>query len=215
MREISHRNMSNFFTSFTRLLILLAVLCFPQFVTSLELDLNDHEALRDAAALVAEGLMDYYTGNQYGKTVGMFSEPYYWWEAGGAWGTLLDYWYFMDDDTYNDDIMAAMMHQTGENNDYVPLNQTTTEGNDDQAFWGIAAMTAAERNFTNPPEDQPQWLYLAQAVFNTMASRWDYDTCGGGLTVADLRVELRLRLQEHSIEWRSVSSGRKASEVYQ
>ena len=67
MREISHRNMSNFFTSFTRLLILLAVLCFPQFVTSLELDLNDHEALRDAAALVAEGLMDYYTGNQYGK----------------------------------------------------------------------------------------------------------------------------------------------------
>ena len=180
MRRETHRNMSKNFT-FTHLLILLAILLFPQRVISLELDLNDYDALRDAAALVAEGLMDYYTGNQYGKTVGMFSEPYYWWEAGGAWGTLLDYWYFMDDDTFNDDIMAAMMHQTGENNDYVPLNQTTTEGNDDQAFWGIAAMTAAERNFTNPPEDQPQWLYLAQAVFNTMASRWDYDTCGGGL----------------------------------
>ncbi|CCD23729.1 putative mannan endo-1,6-alpha-mannosidase NDAI_0C00680 [Naumovozyma dairenensis CBS 421] len=148
---------------------------------ALEIDLDDIDSLRNATSLVAYGLMDYYTGNQYGKTIGMFSDPYYWWEAGGAWGSMLDYWYYMDNDTYNDEIMAALLHQTGDNNDYVPLNQSTTEGNDDQAFWGIAVMTAAERNFTNPPEDSPQWLYLAQAVFNTMALRWDGDTCGGGL----------------------------------
>ena len=150
-------------------------------VTAVELDLNSFESLENATSLVAYGLMDYYTGDQYGKTVGMFSDPYYWWEAGGAWGCILDYWYYMDNDTYNDQFMAAMLHQTGDNNDYIPLNQSTTEGNDDQAFWGIAAMTAAERNFTNPPEDKPQWLYLAQAVFNTMALRWDAATCGGGL----------------------------------
>lgn len=46
----------------------------------------------------------------------------------------------------------------------------------------MSAMTAAELNFPNPPSDQPQWLALAQAVFNTQAdpSRHD-DTCNGGL----------------------------------
>ena len=63
----------------------------------------------------------------------------------------------------------------------MPPNQTKTEGNDDQAFWGMAAMSAAEQNFPNPPKGQPQWLALAQAVFNGQAMRWDNSTCGGGL----------------------------------
>lgn len=145
------------------------------------IDLNNTESIHNASSLVAVGLMDYYTGLQYGETIGMFSDPYYWWEAGGAWGCMLDYWWYMQNDTYNDIIMQALLYQVGTHNDYVPLNQSTTEGNDDQAFWGIAAMTAAERNFTNPPSDQPQWLYLAQAVFNTMALRWDTTSCNGGL----------------------------------
>lgn len=46
----------------------------------------------------------------------------------------------------------------------------------------MSAMTAAENKFPNPPADQPQWLALAQAVFNTQAdpSRHD-DVCNGGL----------------------------------
>ena len=42
-------------------------------------------------------------------------------------------------------------------------------------------MDAAELNFTNPDSSYPSWLALAQAVFNEQASRWDDDTCGGGL----------------------------------
>jgi mannan endo-1,6-alpha-mannosidase len=42
-------------------------------------------------------------------------------------------------------------------------------------------MTAAELNFQNPPASSPQWLALAQAVFNTQAARWDTTSCGGGL----------------------------------
>lgn len=42
-------------------------------------------------------------------------------------------------------------------------------------------MSAAEKNYPNPPKDQAQWLALAQAVFNTQAPRWDTATCGGGL----------------------------------
>lgn len=62
----------------------------------------------------------------------------------------------------------------------MPINQTRTEGNDDQGFWGLAVMSAAEYNFPEPEPDEPQWLALAQAVFNTQAARWD-DHCGGGL----------------------------------
>ena len=44
-------------------------------------------------------------------------------------------------------------------------------------------MSAAEVNFPNPPKDKPQWLALAQAVFNTQAHQYDVAplTCGGGL----------------------------------
>lgn len=63
----------------------------------------------------------------------------------------------------------------------MPPNQTLTEGNDDQGFWAMAAMSAAEYNFENPQKNQPQWLALAQAVFNTQAQRWDTQHCNGGL----------------------------------
>lgn len=44
-------------------------------------------------------------------------------------------------------------------------------------------MTAAELNFQNPPPDGPQWLALAQAVFNEYVTRveQEYAYCGGGL----------------------------------
>lgn len=45
----------------------------------------------------------------------------------------------------------------------------------------MAALSAAEYNFPDPPPDQPQWLALAQAVFNTQAGRWDTSHCNGGL----------------------------------
>lgn len=94
---------------------------------------------------------------------------------------MIDYWYYTGDATYNDVTSQAMLFQVGPNQDYMTPNQTKTTGNDDQAFWGLAAMSAAEVNFPNPPSNQPQWLALAQAVFNTQAARWDTTTCGGGL----------------------------------
>lgn len=50
-------------------------------------------------------------------------------------------------------------------------------------FWGFAAMAAAEANFPDPPAGKPQWLALAQAVFNEYVVRWAQsgDSCGGGL----------------------------------
>lgn len=49
----------------------------------------------------------------------------------------------------------------------------------------MTAMTAAEMNFPNPPASGPQWLGLAQAVFNQYVERWqeelDAEHCDGGL----------------------------------
>jgi len=126
-------------------------------------------------------MMTYYTGNQTGGVPGNLPNPYYWWEAGAMFGAMIDYWYYTGDTTYNDITSQALLFQTGSNADYMPPNQTKTEGNDDQGFWGMAAMSAAETNFRNPPSNQPQWLALAQAVWNTQVARWDPTTCGGGL----------------------------------
>jgi mannan endo-1,6-alpha-mannosidase len=63
----------------------------------------------------------------------------------------------------------------------MPANQSSSEGNDDQSFWALAAIAAAEMRFPNPPSDKPQWLALAQAVFNQQATRWDTANCNGGL----------------------------------
>lgn len=93
-------------------------------------------------------------------------------------GSLIDYWWLTGDESYNDITSQALVHQAGKDADYMPTNQTRTEGNDDQGFWAMAAMAAAERKFPDPPSDQPQWLALVQAVFNEYASRWDTEHCG-------------------------------------
>lgn len=96
-------------------------------------------------------------------------------------GTLVDYWDMTGDASYNDITMQALIHQAGRDRDYMPENQTLQMGNDDQGFWVMSAMSAAEKRFPDPPEDKPQWLALAQAAFNEWTERWDTDHCGGGL----------------------------------
>ena len=101
-------------------------------------------------------------------------------------GAFIDYWYYTGDSQYNAITTQAMEHQIGQLNAFMPDNQSKTLGNDDQAFWGMAAMTAAENKLPDLGSGKPSWLSLAQAVFNTQAGRWDPAHCGGGLKMADL-----------------------------
>lgn len=96
-------------------------------------------------------------------------------------GTLIDYWHLTGDTTYNKPTMQAMMHQISPTGDWMPENQTRSLGNDDQGFWAMAAMTAAENKFPDPPSDKPQWLGSVQSVFNEYTTRWSETECGGGL----------------------------------
>ncbi|KAI1343496.1 mannan endo-1,6-alpha-mannosidase DCW1 [Xylariaceae sp. FL0016] len=152
-------------------------------VVAIDLTITDDDSIRSAASTVAYGLVSYYTGNNTGDVPGNLPDPYYWWEAGAMFGALVDYWAFTGDDTYNDITKQALIHQAGDDGDFMPENQTKSEGNDDQGFWALAAMSAAENNFTNPDSDEPGWLALAQAVYNEYIERWEEakDTCGGGL----------------------------------
>ncbi|KAF5018426.1 hypothetical protein F66182_9600 [Fusarium sp. NRRL 66182] len=122
-----------------------------------------------------------YHGHEPGQTPGLLPEPYYWWYAGAYMGTLVDYWAYTGNDKYVNITKQALLFQVGDHDDYMPVNQTRTEGNDDQGFWGLTVMSAAEYNFPPPNPDEPSWLGLAQAVFNTQAARWDTEHCNGGL----------------------------------
>ncbi|KAI9746464.1 MAG: hydrolase 76 protein [Claussenomyces sp. TS43310] len=165
-----------------RLDILAAILGLMFHATvALEIDFTSPASIKNVASDVAYGMMTYYKGNESGQIPGNLPPPYYWWECGAMFGTLIDYWYYTGDTTYNDIVLQGMLHQTGSDDDFMPTNATSSMGNDDQAFWAMAAMTAAETNFQNPSQDEPQWLALTQAVFNEQAGRWDTNTCGGGL----------------------------------
>lgn len=142
---------------------------------------NVTDSIKQAASTIAFDLMSYYSGNESGQVPGNLPQPYFWWECGAMFGTMVDYWAMTGDTTYQDVTSQALLFQVGQYQNFMPTNQSSDMGNDDEGFWGMAAMSAAETNFPNPPPDQPQWLALAQAVFNSQAARWDTATCSGGL----------------------------------
>ncbi|TVY23384.1 Mannan endo-1,6-alpha-mannosidase [Lachnellula hyalina] len=156
-------------------------------VSAIDVDLTSASSIKSTAATIAYDMMLYYAGNKTGGIIGVLPGPppnpswgYYWWESGAMWGTLIDYWHYTGDTSYNDVVSKGIQAQVGENQDMMPSNWSQSMGNDDQGFWGMTAMLAAELKFPDPPAGEPGWLALAQAVFNTQAVRGD-DKCGGGL----------------------------------
>ncbi|KAL9055106.1 MAG: hypothetical protein Q9162_003776 [Coniocarpon cinnabarinum] len=135
--------------------------------------------------------MTQYQGNISGNTpgilpnLGQIPNGYFWWEGGEMFAAMIDYWVYTGDTTYNDVTAMALAFQGGDNKDFFPQNQTFDEGNDDQAFWAMAALTAAESKFQDPPKTTINsglsWVGLAQAVFNQQWEAVDNKTCGGGL----------------------------------
>lgn len=123
--------------------------------------------------------MSYYSGNESGHSPGAIANK--WYEGSVLFLCAMYYWHFTGDSTYNQEVRVGLEHQAGDG-DYLPGNFSQYLGNDDQGFWGIAAMTATELNL--PDYGQYSWLSLAQGVFNTQTRRnsgWDDTTCGGGV----------------------------------
>ncbi|KXJ89888.1 mannan endo-1,6-alpha-mannosidase DCW1 [Microdochium bolleyi] len=147
-------------------------------------DFDDNNSIAAAAKLVAEDMLSFYpryASDPPGWTLGILPGPpppkaageqqmpgmYYWWHGGAMWGTLIDYRHRFGDKSFDKYITESLLHQTGKNNDFNPANWSLSMGNDDQAFWAMAALGAAETGYPDPPEDQPQWLALAQGTLHS------------------------------------------------
>ncbi|KAH8659257.1 glycosyl hydrolase family 76-domain-containing protein [Tricladium varicosporioides] len=152
-------------------------------ITAINLTVTDPASIKSVAATIAHGMMSYYTGNVTNTpaTIGVLPPPYYWWESGAMWGAMMDYYHFTKDSSYNAVLTQALLSQLGPEYDFmVPLHQKD-EGNDDQAFWGFAAMSAAEKDYPQPTIGKYSWVQLVENLWNTQVRRWDTTTCGGGL----------------------------------
>ncbi|RSL54072.1 hypothetical protein CEP54_010070 [Fusarium duplospermum] len=162
-------------------------------VHSLEIGSRD-DILKTSKSLAAD-LIKFYHGNETGETPGLLPEKtavtkdddvtYFFYQSGAFMSTYIDYWQLTGDETYNDLVMQGIVHQVGQNDDFIPANQSINAANDDQAIWAMAALTAAEYGFPDPPKDELPWLSLAENVFESQRLRWDIEveekTCDGGL----------------------------------
>ncbi|KAJ5583994.1 uncharacterized protein N7459_003794 [Penicillium hispanicum] len=156
---------------------LLVTLLVADGTNAIDLDISSQQSIKDAASTSTYAMMTYYKGNETGHIPGSFATK--WWEGSALFLALLQYWHFTGDTTYNTELRVGLEWQAGDG-DYMPSNYSSYLGNDDQMFWGLAAMMAAELKFADASSGY-SWLSLAQGVFNTQIDRWDATTCGGGM----------------------------------
>ena len=154
---------------------------------AITLDLTSQDSVKSVTSTLAYDMMTYYSGNTTGGTPGLLPGPcqslecYYWWEAGAMFGSLINYWQYTGDDSYNSVVSEALQFQRGPDENYNPPNQSKNMGVDDQAFWAFSAMDAAEAGLPDIGGNSPSWLALAQASYNFQEPLWDDTTCGGGM----------------------------------
>ncbi|KAL1593231.1 hypothetical protein SLS60_010839 [Paraconiothyrium brasiliense] len=160
----------------------LATSLYAQSGAALDIDVKDQDSIKSVAKTLAGSIVDLYKGDLKEDLIpGLFSSPYYWWEAGAVFGSLVDYSYLTGDSQYDDLLGEGFEHQIGEFDAFMPTNQTKSLGNDDQSTWGLAAMSAAETGFTTKKIGNLSWDVLANNVFESQVARWNEETCDGGL----------------------------------
>ncbi|KAF2465508.1 uncharacterized protein BDR25DRAFT_306638 [Lindgomyces ingoldianus] len=160
------------------------LLPFTSFVSGIEFNPDDEASIRSVTAKYAAGLMSYYKNGAPGtpeNDVGIFPKPHYWWEAGAAWGGLIEYTSFTGDKSYVNTLTQALVSNYGPNNDILLPWRKDQEGNDDQAFWALGIMSALEYSFPEPNAAPATYLEVVKNCFDNIASRWDTTSCGGGL----------------------------------
>ncbi|KAI1337495.1 glycoside hydrolase family 76 protein [Xylariaceae sp. FL0016] len=153
----------------------------PGGLAGLIVDVANADNVKQTAQSVAQDLMSYYTG----AIPGILPEDnYYWYTGGMLWNHMLDYRARTGNTSWDETIRTGLQFQTGSNDDYLPANWSLTIGNDDQAGWALAALTAAQTDLESPPADGTQWVDLAKSVFDEQSSdgrRAQTGDCEGAL----------------------------------
>ncbi|CAI4214823.1 unnamed protein product [Parascedosporium putredinis] len=105
-------------------------------------------SVKGVAKNLATNLMGYYR-SQPETTVKGFPPILGVWVSGLVWSTLIDYQHYTGDDTFSGEVTAALTNEEllGANNDFLYDRNVSFRATDDVANLGLAALTAAERNF--------------------------------------------------------------------
>ena len=88
--------------------------------------MHPSDSFKNAAKIAAKNMMTSYNPNAPGAIPGLLPPPYYWWEAGAMFGQLINYWHLTGDSQYNDQVKEALLFQIGDDENYMPSNQTKT-----------------------------------------------------------------------------------------
>jgi mannan endo-1,6-alpha-mannosidase len=94
-------------------------LAVAQLASGIDLTVTDDSSITSAAKTIVEGLTSYYTGYRPGDTPGYLPAPYYWWECGAMFNTLINYWYYTGDTTYNQWVIQGLQHQASPTDNFM------------------------------------------------------------------------------------------------
>ena len=94
---------------------------------------------------------------------------------------MIEYSQFTGDDSYVQVLQQALTANYGPENDFILSYRKSQTGNDDQAFWALAVMSALEYQFPDPAQAPADYLKVVTNAFENIVGRWDTTTCGGGL----------------------------------
>lgn len=94
---------------------------------------------------------------------------------------MIEYSMYTGDQSHTKTLQDALTANYGPANDFILQHRRGQTGNDDQAFWSLAVMSALEYQFPDPEKAPAGYLDVAINSFNNIMSRWDEDSCGGGL----------------------------------
>ena len=88
---------------------------------AIELDVNNTDSLVSASKTIVGNILDLYrSNNSNGNIPGLFGQPYYWWESGLAFDSLINYWSKSGDDSVVDTVRDPLLFQVGPDNNYMP-----------------------------------------------------------------------------------------------
>jgi mannan endo-1,6-alpha-mannosidase len=97
--------------------------------------------------------------------------------------SLISYSHLTGDTQYDVMVSKGIRWQLGYQDAFMPNNQIRVLGNNNQSYWALAALTAAEVGFSEVQNGElgGSWEEYAINVFDIHAQRWDESSCDGGL----------------------------------
>lgn len=144
---------------------------------------NSTASIKSETSPIAKNLMAYYTTNL--TTTGVLPSPYPWYEAATLFSTMINYAFYTGDSSFSDTVAQGLVSQVGDNNDFEPSSETSSETTFGQSLWALATMSAAETGFQNPSDSSKTgWVGFAQNAWQEQAVQWNNSlksTCKGGL----------------------------------